>query len=77
MLRMRGAIPPFPQYVLMAWYLVKYRDNFNFYLYPDPKTAPTAPEVDINNEVFLYEGLSKSFRTGRLERELQMVQLCH
>jgi hypothetical protein len=23
-----------------------------------------------------YEGVSKSFRTGRLERELQMVQLC-
>jgi hypothetical protein len=23
----------------------------------------------------MYEGLSKSFRTGRLERELQMVQL--
>jgi hypothetical protein len=27
---MRGAIPPFPQYVLMAWCLVKYRDNFTF-----------------------------------------------
>jgi hypothetical protein len=25
--RIRGAIPP-PQYVFMAWYLVKYRDNF-------------------------------------------------
>jgi hypothetical protein len=24
---------------------------------------------------YLYEGVSKSFRTGRLERELQMVQL--
>jgi len=23
-----------------------------------------------------YEDVSKSFRTGRLERELQMVQLC-
>jgi hypothetical protein len=23
-----------------------------------------------------YEGVTKSFRTGRLERELQMVQLC-
>jgi hypothetical protein len=23
----------------------------------------------------MYEGVSKSFRTGRLERELQMVQL--
>jgi len=23
--------PPLPQYVFMAWYLVKNRDNFNFY----------------------------------------------
>jgi hypothetical protein len=28
-----------------------------------------------NSLVSLYEGVSKSFRTGRLERELQMVQL--
>jgi hypothetical protein len=27
-LRMRGAIPPLPQYVFMAWCLVKHRDNF-------------------------------------------------
>jgi hypothetical protein len=27
---MRGAIPPLPQYVLMAWCLVKHRDNFTF-----------------------------------------------
>jgi hypothetical protein len=25
--------------------------------------------------ILVYEGVSKSFRTGRLERELQMVQL--
>jgi hypothetical protein len=25
---MRGAILPLPQYVFMAWCLVKYRDNF-------------------------------------------------
>jgi hypothetical protein len=29
-LKLRGAISPFPQYVLMAWYLVKYRKNFTF-----------------------------------------------
>jgi hypothetical protein len=29
----------------------------------------------INHTVAQYEGVSKSFRTGRLERELQMVQL--
>jgi hypothetical protein len=28
--RMRGAIPPLPEYVLMAWCLVKHRDNFTF-----------------------------------------------
>jgi len=27
---MRGAIPPFPQYISIAWYLIKYRDNFTF-----------------------------------------------
>jgi hypothetical protein len=27
---MTGAIPPLPQYALMAWYLVKHRDNFTF-----------------------------------------------
>jgi hypothetical protein len=26
--RMRGAIPPLPQYVFMAWCLVKHSDNF-------------------------------------------------
>jgi hypothetical protein len=31
--RMRGAIPPLPQYVFTAWCLVKHRDNFTSYLY--------------------------------------------
>jgi hypothetical protein len=29
-LRMLGAIPPLPQYVFMAWYLVTHSDNFTF-----------------------------------------------
>jgi hypothetical protein len=29
---MHGAIPPLPQYVFMAWCLVKHRDNFTFIL---------------------------------------------
>jgi len=29
--KMRGAIPPFLQYIFMAWCLVKHRDNFTFY----------------------------------------------
>jgi hypothetical protein len=31
--RMRGAIPPLPQYAFMAWCSVKHRENFTFYLY--------------------------------------------
>jgi hypothetical protein len=31
--RMRGAIPPLPQYVFMAWCLVKHRDNFTLPLW--------------------------------------------
>jgi len=27
---MRGAIPPLPQYVFMAWCLVKHMDSFTF-----------------------------------------------
>jgi hypothetical protein len=30
---MRGAIPPFPQYVFMAWYLVKHRGDFNYNIF--------------------------------------------
>jgi len=30
---MLGAIPPLIQYVFMAWYLVKNRDNFTLTLY--------------------------------------------
>jgi len=32
MTRMCGAIPPLPQYIFMAWFLVKHRDNFTFAL---------------------------------------------
>jgi hypothetical protein len=27
---MRGAIPPLPQYIFMAWYFLKHMDNFTF-----------------------------------------------
>jgi len=30
---MRGAVTPLPQYVFLAWCLVKQRDNCTFYLY--------------------------------------------
>jgi hypothetical protein len=31
--RIRGAIPPVPKYVFMAWCLVEHRDNFTFHSY--------------------------------------------
>jgi hypothetical protein len=31
---MSGAILPLPQYVFMAWCLVKHRGNFTFFTYP-------------------------------------------
>jgi hypothetical protein len=31
--RMRGAVPPLPQYAFMAWCVVKHRDNFTFTFY--------------------------------------------
>jgi hypothetical protein len=41
--RMRGVIPPLPQYVFTAWYLVKHRDNFTFtftfYFFVELKTT--------------------------------------
>jgi hypothetical protein len=38
-LRLRGAIPPLPQSVFMAWCLVKHRDNFTFTLPTNVKSA--------------------------------------
>jgi hypothetical protein len=37
---MRGTIPPLPQYVFMAWCLVKHRDKFTFYLYISSSSRP-------------------------------------
>jgi hypothetical protein len=34
MSRMRGAIPPLPQYLFLAWCLVKHSDNFTFTFNP-------------------------------------------
>jgi hypothetical protein len=49
---------------------------------PCQKLNPGRPARSVVTELhrlsvtyLLYEGLSKSFRTGRLERELQMIQL--
>jgi hypothetical protein len=58
---MSGAIHPLPQYAFMAWCLVKHRDNFSFLLLP--------------NDIITCEGVSKSFRTICLQREVQVIQL--
>jgi hypothetical protein len=34
-------------------------------------------ELYAHEHAHMYEGVSKSFRTGRLEQELQIVQLYH
>jgi len=40
--RLRGAIPPPPQYVFIAWYLVKHRDNFTLPYWSDiPHSSDT------------------------------------
>jgi hypothetical protein len=56
-------------YIFIAWCLVKLTDNFTFWSFNAP--------MKIGQDSFSgeYEGVSKSFRTGRLERELQMVHL--
>jgi membrane protein YqaA with SNARE-associated domain len=51
---MSGAVPPLPQYAIMAWCSGGAQGHLYLFI--------------------IYEGVSKSFRTGRLERELQMVQ---
>jgi hypothetical protein len=60
--KMRGAIHPLPQNAFMAWCSVEKKAEGQLYLKQDPLHVT-------------YEVVSKSFRTRRLERELQMVQL--
>jgi hypothetical protein len=60
-----------PQYVFTAWYLVKHRDDFTF----------TTPEKNQDMQAYFsfphlpIQGNIKKFPGGRLERELQMIQL--
>jgi hypothetical protein len=71
------AVPTLPQCVFMAWYLIKHRDNFAFtsYFYHLLTKPRHIKETHfVNFIVPIYEGVSKSFRTGRLERELQIIQ---
>jgi hypothetical protein len=51
--------------------------NFLGQLYPPPKLSETTNRfcLHVHTHTRARAGVSKSFRTGRLERELQMVQL--
>jgi hypothetical protein len=48
--RMRGAIPPLPQYVFMAWCLVQHRDNFTFYF---RKGRDHSTDQDVDGRIIL------------------------
>jgi hypothetical protein len=48
---MRGAIPPLPQYIFIAWCLVKHRDNFTFMFI---NTVPIGPVEDGERHLFVY-----------------------
>jgi hypothetical protein len=52
---MQGAIPPLPQYVFMAWCLVKCRDNFTFTL---------RLWIDLHIMLFFCRGLLDSVGVG-------------
>jgi len=55
------------------WPLVIIRSRVRFQVTFHVTTRRQNPE-DQDLNLFIYESVSKSFRTGRLERELQMVQ---
>jgi hypothetical protein len=46
--RMGGAIPPLLQCTYMVWCLVKYRDDFTFYLLSD-RNASTCKSLAVQN----------------------------
>jgi hypothetical protein len=46
---MRGTIPPLPQYVFMAWCLVKHRHNFTFLPFIGYVTPNSS--VNVNGEL--------------------------
>jgi hypothetical protein len=49
---MSGAIPPFPQYALMAWCSVKAQGQLHFYLLPLKNTHKNEEmEVNVNVKV--------------------------
>jgi len=52
---MRGAIPPLPQHVFVAWCLVQHRDNFTFnFMYEKLFHAITTTNMARVRALFLY-----------------------
>jgi hypothetical protein len=54
----------------VKWLLMQTEIHFVFFFYEEDHIKNNV--TDCNN---VYEDVSKRFRTGRLERELQMIQL--
>jgi hypothetical protein len=89
-LRMHGAVSPQLQYVFLASCLVKHGITFPLLWLWYTNILRSCTLQDVHSEASLvtrcwrklktygketYDGVSKSFRTSRLDRELQMVQL--
>jgi hypothetical protein len=60
---MRGAIPPLPLYVFMAWCLVKQRGNFTFTLPFTPCMYVEIIKTKADIKLTLHKALIKSIMT--------------
>jgi len=60
---MHGAVTPLPQYVFMAWCLVKHRDNFTTYLLFRWLGGPPGPKAGLDVVV------KKSIAPARIQTE--------
>jgi hypothetical protein len=84
--RMRGATPSLPQYALMAWCLVKHRDNFTFSFYHGLVGSVVCFESELTSETvvpFRHFGrtgclpIARSLPTqGRTPQKNTHVHLC-
>jgi hypothetical protein len=66
--RMRGAIPLLPQYIFMAWCLVKHRDNFTFTFYYFADCL-----ILSSQDTYIKE--SKTFQNNDLESITEILKL--
>jgi hypothetical protein len=66
---MRGAVPPLPHYVFMAWCLVKHRDNFTFTFFMRGRSGSMCKVMIVTRSGLCTEGLRKI--TKELSQEIQ------